>query len=136
VNALYAILDNIEDPTRGAYARLNLYWSNRLRTNCLEPDPIIPDNYTINPELTARTDVTLIRELELAAQDINVILDFLRGNPNQIPTTGWADFRDACANNLLQDEARVAQGTNYMVFLTNAIQSARAKLDNIRSQLR
>lgn len=136
VSALYGVLDNLEEPGRGAYARLNQYWIDRNRTNCFEADPVIPDNFVVNPELSSRTDVPLVRELELAAQDINVILSFLRGDPTQSPTTGWADFREACTSGLINDEARIAQATNYMLFLSTSLQSARAKLDNIRNQLR
>ncbi|HRF97418.1 MAG TPA: hypothetical protein PLZ51_19555, partial [Aggregatilineales bacterium] len=92
-----------------AYSRLNQYWTDR--TGCFEPDPVIPENHVIDATLLAREDVTLISELELATQDINVILEFLRGNPSQVPTTGWADFRDVCANDLFADELHKAQTT-------------------------
>lgn len=136
VNALYAILDNLEEPGRGAYARLNQFWTERSRSYCFEPDPIIPADFVVNPELSKRDDVALVRELQLAAQDINVILAFLRGDINQFPTTGWADFRQACNSGQLNDEARIMQATNYMLFLSTSLRSARSKLDNIRSQLR
>jgi len=134
VIALTTILDDIEASGRGAYERLYRFWTDR--TGCFEPDPIIPENYALNEAILEREDVAIVSELRLAVQDINVILDFLRGTPGQVPTTGWADFRDACANNALTDEARAATATNYLLFLQTSIQSARAKLDNIRNQLR
>jgi len=135
VTALYALLDDLENPRSGAYARLNQFWTDRTRTVCGEPDPVIPENYVIDPSILEREDVSLVRELQLAAQDINVILNFLRGDPTQPETTGWADFRNACNNALLNDEVEVAQATTYMQFLADSLGAARAKLDSIRNQL-
>lgn len=127
VLALLTILDNIENPRSGAYARLNQFWIDR--SGCSEPNPVIPENHVIVADLTGRRDVDLVRELELATQDVNVILDFLRA-------IAWVDFREACAENVLNDPERFTQGTNYMLFVANSIQSARIKLNNIRTQLR
>ncbi len=123
VTSLYQIVETVTG-LNGSSSLLLRYWSDVKQSGttggCTAPQPALPDNYAVLPEIDLQVSVQLRQAVTL----INNGLGALR--------SGWHDFETACTAGTLVTSAD--SGYNWALNTQTSFQSARPLLDIVHAQ--